>query len=99
MIFKEYETFVQSHRIYPAEQTIMYPILALCGEAGELANEYKKIMRDGRSGSYSPEERERMLLEAGDVLWYLTAVAKDLGSSLEEIAEKNMTKLSMRRAK
>lgn len=41
--------------------------------------------------------REGIIAEAGDVLWYLAAIAYELGISLEEIAQKNLAKLADRR--
>jgi NTP pyrophosphatase (non-canonical NTP hydrolase) len=98
MEMNDYATICAETRIYPAEKTTIYPILALCGEAGELANEYKKIMRAGRSQP-TGVELHRMLLELGDILWYLNAVAVDLGSSLSDVAEMNIQKLEARYAK
>lgn len=57
----------------------------------------------GSSGGYAvkfneltPERREAIIKEAGDVLWYVSAVANELGMKLHEIATANLTKLADR---
>ncbi len=73
-----------------------YAVLGLTGEAGELANKLKKVIRDGLDPSdYEPA----MAKELGDVLWYCAAVADDLGMSLSEIAQGNLDKLAARQKK
>lgn len=44
------------------------------------------------------ERRELLIKEVGDVLWYLAAAARELGISLDEIAQKNIAKLAKRQA-
>lgn len=59
----------------------------LCGEAGEASEHFKKWIRDGKLN------RVAAGIELGDVLAYLTWLAKTLGYSLEDIAEMNYEKL------
>jgi NTP pyrophosphatase (non-canonical NTP hydrolase) len=89
MTFDEYQEFARSTAIYPEDCKVVYPTLGLCGEAGEVAEKIKKHMRDGRT-------LVGVGLELGDVLWYISALADDLGVTLEEIAQANMSKLSSR---
>jgi NTP pyrophosphatase (non-canonical NTP hydrolase) len=79
--------------IYPERMKIMYPALGLAGEAGEVADKVKKIYRDGRDDARFKGDIAR---EIGDVLWYCSALADDLGFSLQQIAEMNIYKLSCR---
>jgi NTP pyrophosphatase (non-canonical NTP hydrolase) len=80
-------------RLVPA----LYNVLALNGEAGELAEKIKKDARDGEADT----EASRLAKgkELGDCLWYISQAAKDLGYSLDEIAEINLKKLSDREAR
>lgn len=71
-------------------------ILGLAGEAGEAADKVKKIIRD-KGGYASEEDREAILKELGDVLWYVANVARYLGAPLSEVAEGNIQKLSSRK--
>lgn len=74
-----------------------YNALGLVGEAGEVANEIKKSLRDD-GGEVTKECKERIKLKLGDTLWYLTAIAREYGMSLAEIASANIVTLAVRRA-
>ena len=92
MDFKDYQDKAQSTAIYPYEHKILYPALGLAGEAGEVANIVKKSIRD-KDGLWSPEDRNAVAKELGDVLWYVAMVAADLNLDLDEIASGNIKKL------
>lgn len=76
-----------------------YATLGLAGEAGEVAEKIKKVLRDTGGGDLSAEQRKAIALELGDSLWYLDAVAFECGLTLEEIARANLEKLADRRAR
>lgn len=69
-----------------------YAALGLGGEAGEVCNKVKKLMRDD-GGEITNKFREYLKGELGDVLWYVAACAREAGLDLNEIAEKNVEKL------
>lgn len=77
--------------IYPETATITYPAMGLANEAGEVLGKVKKIVRDGTFN------REDILDELGDVLWYTAALARDLDSELSEVAQRNLDKLASRK--
>lgn len=94
--FNSYQRNASTTAIYPEEHRILYPALGLAGEAGEVANKVKKLIRDG------PEKRpdtwrEDIASEIGDVLWYCAALATDLNLSLGMIAGQNEKKLGQRK--
>ncbi len=74
---------------------ITYTILGLNGEAGELADKMKKVIRDSK-GIITPAIRTELLKEGGDVLWYIPEFTVALNSSLDEVAEMNLAKLESR---
>lgn len=73
-------------------------VLGVTGEAGELADKVKKIMRDKR-GEFDEEERLAILKELGDVLWYVAEVSLYLDMPLSELAQMNLDKLASRKAR
>ena len=91
--FKTYQTEAMKTRIYPGEDNLVYSALGLAGEAGELANKVKKIIR----GDGNREELiDGIKGEMGDVLWYLAALAEDVGVDLGDIAALNIEKIQSR---
>ena len=96
MNFEEYQKKSRKTAVYPkAGDNVYYPTLGLTGEAGEVANKIKKIMRD-KNDQVDDETREIMEGELGDVLWYVAQIATELNLSLDEIAQKNIDKLYSR---
>ncbi len=71
-------------------------ILGLTGEAGETADKVKKILRD-KGGCASEEDRQALIKELGDVLWYVANISRYLGVPLSEVAKGNIDKLSSRK--
>lgn len=73
-------------------------VLGINGEAGEVAEKVKKIIRD-KNGVMSRQDKLELGKEIGDVLWYLAVFANDLGFSLDDIAGQNLDKLQSRKAR
>jgi NTP pyrophosphatase (non-canonical NTP hydrolase) len=96
--FTDYQQEALSTAVYPGRgDNLIYPTLGLTGEAGEVAEEIKKMLRDD-GGDLTLERRARIIAELGDVLWYVTALADELGTSLAAVAAGNLEKLNRRRA-
>lgn len=94
MQLNEYQ--LQAHTTAGEEcETLQYLGLALCGEAGEVAEKIKKIIRD-QNGKMYHTDVEAITLELGDVLWYLSVMATKLGVSLEKVAALNLDKINNR---
>jgi NTP pyrophosphatase (non-canonical NTP hydrolase) len=74
---------------------ILYPVLGLVGEAGEVAEKVKKIIRD-KGSEISNEDRAEIIKELGDVLWYITSIASKLNVGLDTVAQTNIDKLYSR---
>ena len=71
-------------------------VLGIAGEAGEVTDKVKKIIRD-KGGYASEEDKAAIAKELGDVMWYVANVARYLDIPLSEIAEGNIDKLSSRK--
>ena len=76
----------------------IYPTLGLCGEAGEVADKVKKVIRD-QQGAFSADTVAALKLELGDVLWYVAQLASELGLDLDGVAQANLDKLASRSAR
>jgi NTP pyrophosphatase (non-canonical NTP hydrolase) len=95
--FEEYDMFVEGMKRYDRKHSTVYPALGLAGEAGEIAEKVKKWLRDEGGGVISEDRREAILAELGDPLWYITALASDLGYTLQDVVDVNVQKLTSRR--
>ena len=71
----------------------MDKILGLTGEAGEVADKFKKMLRDKNNPFLNPDERLEVVKEIGDVLWYISAIAGYLDVSFDDVAELNLKKV------
>ena len=96
MDFRDYQKLSCKTAIYPQKgKNFIYPTLGLAGEAGEVAEKIKKVLRDNQ-GIIDQPRKEEIAKELGDVLWYLAQIATELDLSLEEVAKGNLKKLSSR---
>ena len=91
-----YQKVALTTAIYPREQAIIYPTLGLTGEAGEVANKVKKIIRDG-SNKNDDNLVSEIKSEIGDCLWYIAVLASDFNIKLSDIASTNLEKLANRK--
>ena len=96
MDFEEYQKKSRKTALYPnVGNNFVYPVLGLSGESGEVAEKIKKVIRD-KNGEIDEITREEISKELGDVLWYVSQMASELGLSLDEVANKNIEKLYSR---
>lgn len=96
MNFKQYQKLARKTAIYPKSAKIIYPILGLCGESGEVAEKIKKVIRGDNYSFDNPILVGEIMKELGDVLWYLANLSHDLGLSLNDVAKLNIKKLALR---
>jgi NTP pyrophosphatase (non-canonical NTP hydrolase) len=97
MEFDEYQELARRTALYPIiGAPCIYPALGLAGEAGEVAEQIKKIFRD--DGGYVTKDRlDKLVKELGDVLWYVANLAHELNLPLDYIARLNIEKLQKRK--
>ena len=99
MDFKTYQIKARLTAQYPnLGSNNIYPTLGLVGEAGEVAEKVKKIIRDNE-GIFDKESKIGIKKELGDVLWYLSNLCNEFGFDLEDVALQNLEKLKLRAAK
>jgi len=97
MTFGEYQKKSRETAIYPHQgSNIIYPLLGLCGETGEVAEKIKKVIRD-QQNIINGKTRLLLKKELGDILWYLAQLATELRCSLDDIAITNIEKLQSRK--
>ncbi len=89
-------TLAGNHAITDMDAALLSQVFGLVGESGEIAEKFKKLIRD-KEGRLSESDRGEILKELGDVLWYVNSIAHLLGSDLESVAEANLSKLSSRK--
>ena len=95
MHINEYQDWTVNTAVYPGAgsgnfQEVLYLVLGLASESGEVAGKLKKIIRGDKV------EPEAFLSEMSDVLWYLARLCSHAGITLEQLAEYNYAKLCKR---
>lgn len=90
MTTSEFEQFVAGNAKMGLSDEA-YSVIGLCGEAGEVAEWYKKAVMRGKD-----IDEVELFLELGDVLHYLTRIAVNRGYTLEEVMTSNVAKLKAR---
>ena len=75
-------------------QRLLTGAIGICSEGGELLDLVKKILFQGKEPT--PELREKIKLELGDVMWYVQQVLIWSSWTLEEVLAENTKKLTGR---
>ena len=104
MNFTEYQESTARTAMYSGSQSkrdlnpiagLIYTTLGLAGEAGEIANKVKKVIRDDNC-ILSEQVRQKIADEIGDVAWYMSQLSTELNKALDDIAAANIAKLTSR---
>jgi NTP pyrophosphatase (non-canonical NTP hydrolase) len=101
--FDAYQMATAETAIYPEANegtpaAINYCLVGAAGEIGEIMNKWGKAIRDNGS-QLNYADRTDMGKEIGDVLWFLTRAADEMGLSVEAILIGNLEKLRSRKAR
>ena len=86
--------FQDGDMIWSEPQRLLTGGIGICSEGGELLDLVKKLLFQGKEPT--PELREKIKLELGDVMWYVQQVLIWGGWSLNEVLAENTKKLSGR---
>lgn len=92
----EYQKEAVKTADFPEKYKMIITSLGLNGEAGEVAEKVKKLLRDN-NGELDDAHRMGIVKELGDVLWYLAVLAHELGFTLQEVANVNIHKIQSRK--
>jgi NTP pyrophosphatase (non-canonical NTP hydrolase) len=95
MTLNEYQEIAAKEAFYEKDD-LVYNALGITGEAGEVADHIKKMLRDD-GGILTNTRKEALIKELGDVLWYVSNMARRLDVSLNEVAETNIKKIRDRK--
>lgn len=101
----DYQAQTADTAVYPGKGTplgLIYCGLKMAGEAGEVAEKIGKALRDDNfieAGELTSERRKALKGELGDVLWYVSSAARELGYELGDVAQSNLDKLADRKAR
>ncbi len=96
MNFQDYQKKSRKTALYPNKNdNFIYPVLGLTGEAGEVAEKIKKLIRD-KNSVIDEKFKNDIQKELGDVLWYVAQLATEFDLDLNKVAEKNIEKLYSR---
>ena len=63
-------------------------------EGGEFLEIVKKMVFQGKP--WNEDNREHLIIELGDIMWYVAQATQSLGISMEEVLDTNIRKLSKR---
>ncbi len=100
MDFDTYQAESRKKALYPdIGNNFVFPTLGLVGEAGEIAEKVKKLIRDKNTATpetVASSDREEIQKELGDVLWYLSQLASEFNLSLNDVAQVNLEKIASR---
>ena len=95
---KDYKSFLDSIEYLDGEgsniQRLLTAAVGISAEGGEFMEIVKKMLFQGKPWSH--DNREHLIIELGDVLWYVMQACKALHVSLDEVIEGNVEKLKKR---
>lgn len=91
MTFVEYQVLAQRTSLDDGHDRILNGCMGLCGESGECIDILKKNRMQ-----YHQLDKQKLVEELGDVMWYCAELATGLGMALDDIARANIEKLRKR---
>lgn len=101
LTLNQYQERARATADYPLlGENLLYPAIGAGEEAGEILGKVKKLWRNkGKTAAkdLTQEEKDAIIKEVGDNLWYLAAMCNELGITLQYAGEVNLAKLADRR--
>ena len=95
---KDYKSFIASLELLDREGSninrLTTAAVGISAEGGEFMEIVKKMVFQGKP--WNDDNREHLIIELGDVMWYVMQACMALDVSLDEVVEKNVNKLKKR---
>jgi len=95
---KDYKSFLDSIEYLDGEgsnvQRLLTAAVGISAEGGEFMEIVKKMLFQGKP--WDEHNRKHLIIELGDVMWYVMQACKALDVSLDEVVEGNVDKLKKR---
>ena len=95
---KDYKSFLESLSALDGEgsniQRLLTAAVGISAEGGEFMEIVKKMLFQGKP--WTDDNREHLIIELGDVMWYVMQACKALHVTLDEVIECNVDKLKKR---
>ena len=95
---KDYQSFLESLKYLDGEGSNIHRLLTaavgISAEGGEFMEIVKKMVFQGKP--WTDDNREHLIIELGDVLWYVMQACKALDITIEEVVAGNVDKLKKR---
>ena len=95
---KDYKSFLDSIEYLDGEgsniQRLLTAAVGISAEGGEFMEIVKKMVFQGKP--WNDDNREHLIIELGDVMWYVMQACMSLDVSLDEVVEGNVDKLKKR---
>ncbi len=90
---RKFDQHVRRLFVKPSDETgrLLHAAVGVAGEAGELLDGIKKHWIYGKA-----LDRENLIEECGDLLFYVQAILNELGISMDDAMRQNMEKLARR---
>ena len=95
---KDYQSFTESLDNLDGEganiQRLLTAAVGLSAEGGEFMEIVKKMVFQGKP--WNDDNREHLIIELGDAMWYVMQACSALDVSLEDVVAQNVEKLKKR---
>ena len=95
---KDYKSFLDSIEYLDGEgsnvQRLLTAAVGISAEGGEFMEIVKKMLFQGKP--WDEHNRKHLIIELGDVMWYVMQACKSLDVSIEEVVAGNVDKLKKR---
>ena len=95
---KDYKSFLDSIEYLDGEgsnvQRLLTAAVGISAEGGEFMEIVKKMLFQGKP--WDEHNRKHLIIELGDVMWYVMQACKALDVSIEEVVSGNVDKLKKR---